>query len=243
MRLFTRLLALAAPVLLAACDLDGPPDRHQRLTLDADGVRVLRISNGAGDIAVEGDPELHEIELVAAIYGDDTEVTHARDGDALVLAHDCPLWTGRCAIDWTLRVPADLAAELETGSGDLAVHGLAGELRLETGSGDLALVDLDAPRLTLETGSGDVTGHDLRFRELRGEAGSGDLALELDARPRSVWWSSGSGSVALAVPAGPYALDLETGSGDLNLAGVRRDPAADASLRLHTGSGDIDIAN
>jgi hypothetical protein len=243
MRLATRLLALSVPVLLAACDLGGPPDRHERLTLDADGVRVLRISNGSGDIAIEGDPLIHEVSIVAAIYGDDTEVTHASDGDTLVLAHDCPVWTDRCAIDWTLRVPADLAADLETGAGDIVVRGLTGEVRVETGSGDIGLADLDAPRLTVETGSGDVTGHDLRCLEFRGEAGSGDLALELDLRPRSVSWSSGSGCVALAVPTGRYDLDVEAGSGDVVLEGVRRDAAADASLRLHTGSGDICVTN
>ena len=255
----SRLSALAPLVLLLACDFDlGEPDRYQRLTLSAAELTSLRIDAGAGDLTIAADPEAVDITIVAGIHGDHTEISHARTGTTLELTDNCASWH-RCAVDWRVTVPTELAAELDTGagdihvtgltgsvhattgSGDIRVTGLTGSLRATTGSGDIDLADL-AGDVNVDTGSGDITGERLQVTKFHGETGSGDLALELSNRPRSVWWSSGSGDVDVSVPAGAYALDLETGLGDIDLAGVRRDPAADATLRLHTGLGDITVA-
>lgn len=235
-----RLAALSTLALLLACDL-GAPDRYERLTLAAVDLHTLRILSDAGDITIEGDPDAVDVSLIAGIHGEHTELTHTRVRDTLELTHRCSSW-GDCGVDWRIVAPADLAAQLETGAGDIRVAGLTGVLRANTGAGDIHLADLDTASVDLETGSGDITGRNLQCEEFRGETGLGDLDLDLAARPHSVWWSSGAGDVDLAVPSGAYKLDLETGLGDVDLAGIRRDDSADAELRLHTGLGDIDLA-
>lgn len=240
MRLLSRPHALLALALLPACDL-GPVDRHERLTVDAADLRTLKISAGAGDLTIEGDPAATSVKIVAAIHGEHTTVEHTRVGDTLELSEQCSSWE-RCGIDWHVVVPAAMFAELDTGAGDIHITGLTGDIVATTGAGDLELRDLASAKLSVETGAGDITGDNLRCPQFKGETGTGDLDLRVAIRPRSVWFSSGAGDVAVAVPAGHYDLDLETGVGDIELADIRRDADADASLRLHTGVGDIDIA-
>lgn len=237
MRLLSPLLALA---LMPACDL-GPVDRHEHLTLDAADLRTLKLTAGAGDLTIEGDPAATSVEIVAAVHGEHTTIVHSRVGDTLELSEHCSSWE-RCGVDWHVVVPAAMLAELDTGFGDIRIRGLTGTLVATSGAGDIELTTLASPEISVETGAGDITGHDLRCPRFTGETGTGDLDLRMTIRPRSVWVSSGAGNLALTVPAGHYDLDLETGVGDLELADIRRDDAADASLRLHTGVGDIDIA-
>lgn len=237
----SRLSALAPLVLLLACDLDlGEPDRYQRLTLAAAELTTLKIVGDAGDLTITADPAAVEITIVAGIHGDHTTISHETVGATLELSHTCQSWHD-CGVDWRVTVPAHLAAHLDTGAGDIRVTGLTGSLRATTGAGDIDLADLTGP-VDIDTGAGDITGQRLQVAKFHGETGFGDLTLELSNRPRSVWWSSGHGDVDLTIPGGAYALDLETGLGDIDLAGVRRDAAADATLRLHTGLGDIAVA-
>jgi hypothetical protein len=240
MPLALRVLGLSVLALLSACDL-GPPDRYEEFTLDGVGLRTVKVVAGMGDITIEGDPDAVEVTVVAGIHGDGTEPRHSRVGDVLELSQACDGW-GTCAIDWKVVLPAATVALLETGSGDITVVGLAGDVHARTGSGDITLADIDARSVDVETGSGDVHGEGLRCAELRGETGSGELALELLARPRSVDLETGSGDATLTLPGGDYRLDLATGSGDIDLAGVRDDAGSDATLRVHTGSGDIVVA-
>ncbi len=233
-----RLAALST--LLLACDL-GSPDRYERLTVAAADLHTLSILSDAGDITIEGDPDAVDVSIVAGIHGEYTKLTHTRVGNTLELTHQCSS-RGDCGVDWRIVAPVELAAQLETDAGDIRISGLNGALRANTDAGDIDLADLDAPSIDVETGSGDITGQNLHCEKFRGETGLGDLGLDLRARPRSVWWSSGAGDINLTVPGGPYKLDLETGLGDIDLAGIRRDDAADATLHLHTGSGDIDVA-
>lgn len=233
--------ALILPMLLLACDFGlGPPDRHESLDLPAADLHTLTIVASAGDITIEADQGATELTITAGIHGDHTRIQHTRTGDTLELSHTCSHWD-RCAVDWHIVVPPDLAADLNTGLGDIRVSGLVGALTIETGSGDIDLAHLVAPSITVETGTGDIRGQHLECQQFRGETGLGDLELELTARPRSVWGSIGTGDIVLNLPGGAYDLDLETGLGDVELAGIRNDSSADAALRLHTGLGDINV--
>jgi hypothetical protein len=207
------------PVWLAGCDHSI---RHETLEFDDPEILELQLDSGSGDITVIGDPEAESITVDARIHGRSTELRHAVNDGALVLSTDCD--EGRtCAVDWTITVPAMLAIDLSTGSGDVA------------------LFDLDSPTLDVETGSGDVSGEAVRCDDFEGWAGSGDFELWLSARPRRVAWDSGSGDVELSLPGGDYDLALETGSGEVEVAGIDDDPNADALISLSTGSGDISL--
>lgn len=231
------------PVLLLACELGlGPPDRHESLDLPAADLHTLTIvaGTGAGDITIEADQGATELTITASIWGEHTRIQHTQTGGTLELSYTCSHWDD-CAVDWHIVVPPDLAADLNTDSGNIRAAGIVGALHVKTGTGNIDLAHLVAPSITVETGTGDIRGQHLECQQFRGETGLGDLELELTARPRSVWGNIGTGDIVLNLPGGAYDLDLETGLGDVELAGVRNDSSADAALNLNTGLGDIDV--
>ncbi len=233
---FLTALALTA---LPACDLPGT--HHESLEFEAGDVDMLEVDSGSGDIIVVGDPDALTIRLDARVHGDHTEIRSRVEDGRLRLWIDCPKLAIHCAVDWTLVVPQELAAALETGSGDIMVSDLVGTLRVETGSGDIELDTIDAPSMDLHTGSGDLVARSIVALDVEGSAGSGDLELDLDARARRVALTTGSGDIHLELPRGDYDVSVETGSGDVDSDGITDDPSADARIELSTGSGDITL--
>jgi DUF4097 and DUF4098 domain-containing protein YvlB len=107
---------------------------------------------------------------------------------------------------------------LHTGSGDVVIKHVKGDVSLGTGSGDARLLDVEAKNVKVSTGSGNVA--------LDRVSGALDL-------------STGSGDVeGRALSAAP-AVHAETGSGNLTLHG---DLSAAREIRLDTSSGDVDLS-
>lgn len=231
-------LLAASLALLTGCDHST---RHETLEFDDPQIVALALDSDSGDITIVGDPQAESVTVQAAIHGHSTELRHAVADGVLELGTHCPADAWNCSIDWTITVPATMAATLETGSGDIEASDLAGKLALATGSGDVILSDLTSPTLDVETGSGDVSGESLACQDFVGSAGSGDLDLSSTLRPRRIAWDSGSGEIELSLPEGGYDLAITTGSGDVELAGIADDPDADALLSLQTGSGDVSL--
>jgi DUF4097 and DUF4098 domain-containing protein YvlB len=137
--------------------------------------------------------------------------------------------------------PVDPAAvEIHTGSGEVAVQGIADAVLVETGSGDVVLRDL-AGDVDAITGSGDVVLDGMSGAVIQADTGSGDVELFCEVRPTRVEVSTGSGDVDVVVPSGVYHVATDTGSGDVALHGVTADRGADAVIDVSTGSGDIQL--
>lgn len=164
------------------------------------------------------------------------------DGNTLSLRYRCHgvFLAGGCGVDYRLSVPAGVAVDVRTGSGDIHIRDLTGPLTLHSGSGDLA-VSHAGGRLSLNTGSGDVNAAGLTATSVRARTGSGDVALRFDGAPSDVAADTGSGDVRVFVPSGPYRVSTRTGSGEVALR-VATDPEAPAWITVQTGSGDITIA-
>ena len=130
----------------------------------------------------------------------------------------------------TVRAPAGSRLELRAGSGDITVHGRAGDTSAKTGSGDVRIdtVDGDAH---LSTGSGQLDAAEVTGRT-RAKTGSGDLSLAVLGGPAEV--KAGSGTVRLGGVRGD--LRARAGSGDVTIA-----DAESGRLDLTTGSGDLRV--
>jgi hypothetical protein len=148
--------------------------------------------------------------------------------------------------DIVVEVPAhllDTRLEANTGSGDLAVNGLAGTLKLATASGDL-WVGAVRGELTINTASGELKVDDLAGR-LTAHTASGDTrvnAASLDAF--AVRTVSGDCALETALSGdGPFS--VESVSGDLRLALRAETPGEGAAptitLDFQTLSGDASV--
>jgi hypothetical protein len=214
---FIPLLSIAAAALFFTGCYDA--ERHTEQALIEEQVSTVRVVVGAGDVTLEG-ADVADVNVSARIEGPANHLGHVLDGDVLTLFDECH--EHHCSVDVHAVVPAGLAVDVQTGSGDLDVSGLLGTL-------------------VLHTGSGDVRGQGLAAIELAAQTGSGDISLEVNEPAQNVRLQTGSGDVALGVPAGSYRLSNSTGSGDRRVHDVEGDPAAPGVIEIRTGSGDVTI--
>jgi len=143
------------------------------------------------------------------------------------------------SIDYDINVPADVALNLHSGSGDVQVdnvgrflsattgsgnvraRGTHGNADLETGSGELTLEDAGAGDVKAKTGSGDIRIHGFNG-SFNARTGSGDVEAYGHLQNGGMIMT-GSGDVKLQLtPDSKFTLEAATGSGDIrvNMPGV-----------------------
>jgi DUF4097 and DUF4098 domain-containing protein YvlB len=164
--------------------------------------------------------DVSDVAVSARIEGTTNHLGHGFNDGKLTLVDDCH--ESHCSVDLTATVPAGVALEVHTGSGDLLVVGMLGAIALHTGSGD-------------------IDGRGLAGTDLVADTGSGDVALGIADPAERVHVKTGSGDVLLDVPGGSYDLRVGTGSGDRSFSGLVDDPSATSVLEVTTGSGDVTI--
>ena len=235
---FLLLLTPLAAFASDQCKYEAP--RH--LQADLTGVRSVQIEVNSYDLHVTGGDGTRGLELTGRACASDQAaldaltVTQRREGDRLVIE----LGGGRrfgvsmfgssySDLDVRVQLPASLPLNVEVGSGDADVTGVA-QLDSRVGSGDLGVHRI-AGKFSTSVGSGDIEADDLGSLEV-GAVGSGDLkvrGIKNDARIGNI----GSGDVRLSQVGGSVHADT-LGSGDLNVDDVGGDLQLGAK-----GSGDV----
>ncbi len=198
--------------MVAATATAGEPARTLEERHATDGVTTVRVAAGVGEIEIlageyenvgvrvevsltsrsartsrRSRRELEEVQLVAERRGDDLELRlHPRRRRFE--------WREQ----WSIRLPAHLAAAVELGVGDVRVVDVAGDLSIEVGVGQVRIDGAYAAfgPIAASCGVGDVT---LRTPSGR-ERGSGFIARSLQSR--------GPGTATL---------EAETGVGDIDI--------------------------
>ena len=244
-RMFLSLLFLA-PLASVASAADNCKFTAQRdFDVDAAGLKTLALQLASTDAHVEGVAGLTKIEVRGRACAsqqdwlDKLTVSQQRSGDRLVVTpheeHDGMNWSisgsNYAWIDLRVRVPAALAIDIQSASGDADVRDVAA-LDFKSASGDLHVESI-AKAFGAEVASGDIEGKDVGSLDLRRTA-SGDIRLRNvrgDARIGNV----GSGDITLEHVDGGVEIG-SVGSGDLNVSHVARD------VRVNSiGSGDMSV--
>jgi DUF4097 and DUF4098 domain-containing protein YvlB len=105
---------------------------------------------------------------------------------------------------------------LQTGSGDVQAREISGAVRGSTGSGNMELEETGAGDVDMHTGSGNITARGVRGA-LRAEAGSGDITAE-GAQTGAWEIRTGSGNVHVHLPAeAAFDANISTSSGTLDV--------------------------
>jgi hypothetical protein len=226
------LLITLVTVLILLASAGFAFESEKTFTLPADGLKALRIDCGAGKLEVAGADGLDRIEVRAVIKADGESQSkmegflkdHVRlslekRGDRAVLIANIErhwgLFMGDGAwIDLTVRIPKNLALEIDDGSGDIVVEDVAADVFIDDSSGDIRLARLGG-RLEIDDGSGDIDVRDI----------VGDIGID-----------DGSGDIEVLKVGGSVKVD--DGSGDITIDGVGGDV-----LIEDAGSGDVRIDN
>jgi DUF4097 and DUF4098 domain-containing protein YvlB len=194
----------------------------------------IEIPNGRIRLAAS-DTAQTRIELSAA-NGDDAAREWIADaeigvvGDEIVVRGRQPrpfqFRFGR--IEAVIEAPADSAAQLSTGSGEIETTGRLGRLTATTGSGDVTVGECGEGRA--RTGSGDIR-IDRASGAFDAKSGSGDIKLgDVDGDVRA---ATGNGDARIGAVKG--AVNVTTGSGDIAVE------EAGGSVEVFTASGDIQV--
>ncbi len=242
----------------AQCRFEAP----RVLELDLEGVRSIRLVTQAGALSATGSADATMLTAQGRACAssrallDDVRLTSARDGDVLVLRTEVPrasLFFARAYLDLVVVLPDTLPLEIDDGSGEVVVAGIA-SLRLTDGSGDVRVDDV-AGDVVLEDGSGDVAIHDVAGSVEVLRDGSGDIDLtrvggsvevardgsgdiDVNGVGGSVWiGDDASGGIRIEDVRGDVRID-EDGSGDVDVRGVGGD-----FVLVRDGSGSVRYAD
>ncbi|WP_188196449.1 DUF4097 family beta strand repeat-containing protein [Nonomuraea sp. SYSU D8015] len=217
---------LASAVVLTGCGLAGIAGPRNQDTVSyevTDKVTKLQLDTRAGDAVVtETDGAAVRVVETHRWSGDDKpKAQHKVEGGVLFVDYDCPSNWGRCSVDYKVEIPKGLPVDLDSGSGNLTLRGLTGDINVHVGSGDVDASGLAGKTVVAETGSGNVE-------------------LGYTAAPESAKIEAGSGDITLNVPDGAYDVSTDTGSGDVEVS-VKRDDASPRKISLASGSGNISV--
>ena len=152
------LSVLLLPVLLHA-RVEGHFDR----TLNVSGVVHLDLATGSGDITIKAGSS-NQVVVHGSIssngwFSSSDSVVHQiesdppiqQNGNDIRIGYSLPEDAKRhVSISYEVTVPADAAVQAHSGSGNVNVEGVRGEVQAQTGSGDIRLRDLLAQHVGME---------------------------------------------------------------------------------------------
>ena len=255
-------LILATVSTAALADHDCKFSAERNLDIDPAGLKALTIVLGSSDAKVEGVAGIKRIEVRGKACASEEEwlkdltVDQERGADRVRVStsknhggtHINLFGSSYAYIDLSVRMPTDLALEVDagsgdadvgnvaslrftSGSGDLNAHHVAGDVAVKVGSGD-AIID-DIGSLDVErVGSGDIRASNARGEVKVGHVGSGDVNFA-DVKGGVHIESVGSGDVGVRRAGGDVEIG-SIGSGDVSVDGVG------GNFIVHSaGSGDL----
>jgi hypothetical protein len=217
---------LASALVLTGCGLDSIATSTNQDTAAyevKEKVSKLQLEGKAGDsvITETGGDSIRVTETLRWRGDDKPKPQHNVEAGALFVTYDCESNWGSCSVDYKIEVPKGLAVDVNSGSGDITLRALTGQIDAVVGSGDV-----------------DATG--LAGKKVYAKAGSGNVELRYTAAPDSAELQTGSGDVTLHVPDGAYDVKTDVGSGDANVS-VKSDATSAHKISLTAGSGDVTL--
>lgn len=231
-------MLIAVPV--AADDCDYVDSRQAVIAVDA--AARLRVDASAGFLRIVGEPGLDEVIAEGTACAgresdlDKIELVADRRGSSVLIKVEIPdfdwSWNRYARLDLTLRVPSDLALDIEDGSGSITIEGV-GATRIDDGSGEIDVERVNGD-LTIEDGSGEIDVRDVNGSVHVREDGSGSLRVE-GVRGDVTIDEDGSGSISLRDVGGSVRI-REDGSGSIRAVEVTGDFVVDRD-----GSGGITV--
>lgn len=137
------------------------------------------------------------------------------------------------SIDYDVTLPRATTLKAHTGSGNMEIGGVEGEVDAGSGSGSIKAENIGA-NSRFESGSGAIRAHQLHGATVV-RAGSGALDVELSGAG-DVTAHTGSGSIRLTGVDG--ALQASAGSGSIEVSGK---PSSEWRVQAGSGSVHIDV--
>lgn len=192
--------------------------------------RIRGTSRNTGEGAIRYDSSRAGGDVrVCALYGDAecTESGIRREGRSSR--------NGRAAADFVVEVPRGVHVRVASGSGEVTVDGVTGNVHAASGSGTVR-VGSGAGEVRASSGSGSVTV-DGALGPVQASTGSGPVRITTGRGPVTASTGSGSIEVSMAALTGTDDMSFSSGSGSISL---RLPSDFAANIHATTGSGDFE---
>lgn len=219
----------------------------------------FELINGSGDVSViQGKKDEIVVNYVMKNPSEDCKVVRLNKSTTLLKLQS---EGENCSIDFTINLPPKNSLDIKTGSGDLSIKDIQGEIVLKTGSGDINIFgnnksfdgktgsgDLKfkgvTTSLSFKSGSGDLNfeGYSKKFVV---RTGSGDMKFKLTELQKNQFdldANSGSGDVEIYMPKGSTykKIDFKSGWGEVKNVFAQKD-SSNIKINVKTGSGDLKL--
>lgn len=225
---------------------------EKNLSLNSDGIEVLKIDCGAGFLKIKGIDGLESIDVEANIVirgidNDDIDsfiedkitLTLEKRGSKAVLISKIKSFFGfsffkkkEARIDLNVRIPKTMMLSVEDGSGSITVSDLSANIEVEDGSGSIEIDNIEG-NLKIDDGSGSIMVTQV-VGDVKIEDNSGEIEVERIGGNLDI--DDGSGSIDIYKVGGSVTVD--DGSGGIFIDGVEKDV-----FIKDAGSGSLKIKN
>jgi putative adhesin len=226
-----RVVAISALLVvgcLATLAISGLATRERRLVTYpvAGALQGLAFDLGPGEITIVGGGQRDAVEVRRTehyAFGRVPRTTRSTRAGVFKVTSRCPTsMMVRCSVDYRVIVPDNVALDIRTTSGNVALRGYRGSAKLVTTSGSI-----------------DISGYCGNALDARTSAGS--VTLDATCAPPRTVLRTETGDVRAAVPTGPYDVDVESATGDQRMRGITDSDDAPYSIQVLSGSGDVDV--
>jgi hypothetical protein len=208
------------------------PEERASHTEEYTQLSGVEVANEIGDIelsAAAGD--VLEVHRETTWRSQEPEITEEVRDDVLAVEGECDhglvtfFGADRCAVEFTLQVPADVDAEVRNSVGEIHLDGLEGAVDVESNVGDVEGTNLRTASTDVDSDVGSVR---LEYAQVLGDI---DVSTE-------------TGDIAILVPddGTTYAVVFESsiGSQDIGIA-TTADSSADYMIRVSSSVGDLSV--
>jgi hypothetical protein len=207
---------------LAACSAGSTTTEELSYQIDQPVTALVIAARAASIAIVVGDGPVTVTEEHRYSRGKPT-TAHRVEGQTLRLTESgCGDDELRCDVEYRIRMPKAISAEITAQAGAVRVDGLAGDVHVTTEAGAVEGRALTSHEVTIKT-----------------EAGA--ASLEFAEAPTLVQTTTSMGAVEVRVPGTTaYAVDVKTSVGGSSV-GVDQDPASAHRIEVHTDLGAVKI--
>lgn len=211
---------------------------------DEPEVRTVDIESENGSITLVGGSRDDLVVTATLTHGlRRTEQQVDVQGDRLVIRDRCdgPPFASFCRADYTLQVPTDVTAVLQSRNGSILVTGIEGDLDASSSNGNVAASQVGG-ELRLRSSNGRVEGAGLTSDVADASSRNGSVELSFTEAPRSVEATTSNGRVEIILPDTPdaYRIDASSDNGSVDTP-VRTDPSSDRSVVAESNNGSVTI--
>ena len=215
-------LTTIALLPLAACSAGSTTTEELSYQIDQSVTALVIAARAASVAIVVGDGPVTVTEEHRYSKSKPT-TAHRVEGQTLRLTESgCGDDELRCDVEYRIRMPKAMSAEITAQAGAVRVDGLAGDVRVTTEAGA-------------------VEGRALTSDEVIIKTEAGAASLEFAEAPTLVQTTTSMGAVEVRVPGTTaYAVDVQTSVGGSSV-GVEQDPASAHRIEVHTDLGAVKI--